>query len=180
MLVKGSTGLIVVDVQGKLAGLVNDSEAVQAAICRLIKGAQILELPIIWLEQNPHKLGRTVEAINDLLAPQHHPIEKYHFCAGKEAVFGEAVMQAGVSHWLVCGIESHICVYQTVAGLLESGYQVEVVTDAVSSRTEANRGIGMTKMCALGARVTSVEMCLYELVQDCRSKYFKPILQLVK
>lgn len=180
MLVKENTGLIVVDVQGRLARLVHDSQAVLDATAKLIKGAQFLGLPVIWLEQNPDKLGATVAEIGELLAPGHHPIKKFHFCAGTEAPFAEAIMQAGVSYWLVCGIESHICVYQTVAGLLQSGYQVEVVQDCISSRSQANRQLGIEKMCALGAHKTSVEMCLYELVKDCRSESFKPILQLIK
>lgn len=180
MLSKGNTGLIVVDVQGKLATLMHESDALIENITKLVKGAKALDLPILWLEQNPERLGATAEPIREVLESTHLPITKYTFDGCKEATFKVAVENAKVDTWLVCGIESHICVYQTAVSLRQSGYRVELVTDCVSSRTAANKALALAKLTANGVVLTGLEMCLYEMVEDCRTPEFKEILALIK
>lgn len=180
MLSKGNTGLIVVDVQGKLATLMHESDALIENITKLVKGAKALDLPILWLEQNPEKLGPTAEPIREVLESTHLPITKYTFDGCKEATFKVAVENAKVDTWLVCGIESHICVYQTAVSLRQSGYRVELVTDCVSSRIAANKALALAKLTANGVVLTGLEMCLYEMVEDCRAPEFKEILALIK
>ncbi|RXP58899.1 isochorismatase family protein [Vibrio parahaemolyticus] len=180
MLSKGNTGLIVVDVQGKLATLMHESNALIENITKLVKGAKALDLPILWLEQNPERLGPTAEPIREVLESTHLPITKYTFDGCKEATFNVAVENAKVDTWLVCGIESHICVYQTAVSLRQSGYRVELVTDCVSSRTAANKALALAKLTANGVVLTGLEMCLYEIVEDCRAPEFKEILALIK
>ncbi|MCQ9065428.1 isochorismatase family protein [Vibrio diabolicus] len=180
MLSKGNTGLIVVDVQGKLATLMHESNALIENIAKLVKGAKALDLPILWLEQNPERLGPTAEPIREVLESTHLPITKYTFDGCKEATFNVAVENAKVDTWLVCGIESHICVYQTAVSLRQSGYRVELVTDCVSSRTAANKALALAKLTANGVVLTGLEMCLYEMVEDCRAPEFKEILALIK
>ncbi|ELB2257261.1 MULTISPECIES: isochorismatase family protein [Vibrio harveyi group] len=180
MLSKGNTGLIVVDVQGKLATLMHESNALIENITKLVKGAKALDLPILWLEQNPERLGPTAEPISEVLESTHLPITKYTFDGCKEATFNVAVENAKVDTWLVCGIESHICVYQTAVSLRQSGYRVELVTDCVSSRTAANKALALAKLTANGVVLTGLEMCLYEMVEDCRAPEFKEILALIK
>ncbi|HCE3104071.1 TPA: isochorismatase family protein [Vibrio parahaemolyticus] len=180
MLSKGNTGLIVVDVQGKLATLMHESDALIENITKLVKGAKALDLPILWLEQNPERLGPTAEPIREVLENTHLPITKYRFDGCKEATFNVAVENAKVDTWLVCGIESHICVYQTAVSLRQSGYRVELVTDCVSSRTAANKALALAKLTANGVVLTGLEMCLYEMVEDCRAPEFKEILALIK
>ncbi|WP_180839308.1 isochorismatase family protein [Vibrio parahaemolyticus] len=180
MLSKGNTGLIVVDVQGKLATLMHESDALIENITKLVKGAKALDLPILWLEQNPERLGPTAEPIREVLESTHLPITKYTFDGCKEATFNVAVENAKVDTWLVCGIESHICVYQTAVSLRQSGYRVELVTDCVSSRTAANKALALAKLTANGVVLTGLEMCLYEMVEDCRAPEFKEILVLIK
>lgn len=180
MLSKGNTGLIVVDVQGKLATLMHESDALIENITKLVKGAKALDLPILWLEQNPERLGPTAEPIREVLESTHLPITKYTFDGCKEATFKVAVENAKVDTWLVCGIESHICVYQTAFSLRQSGYRVELVTDCVSSRTAANKALALAKLTANGVVLTGLEMCLYEMVEDCRASEFKEILALIK
>ncbi|EJG1182332.1 isochorismatase family protein [Vibrio parahaemolyticus] len=180
MLSKGNTGLIVVDVQGKLATLMHESDALIESITKLVKGAKALDLPILWLEQNPERLGPTAEPIREVLENTHLPITKYTFDGCKEATFKVAVENAKVDTWLVCGIESHICVYQTAVSLRQSGYRVELVTDCVSSRTAANKALALAKLTANGVVLTGLEMCLYEMVEDCRAPEFKEILALIK
>ncbi|MDW1741065.1 isochorismatase family protein [Vibrio sp. Vb2354] len=180
MLSKGNTGLIVVDVQGKLATLMHESDALIENITKLVKGAKALDLPILWIEQNPERLGPTAEPIREVLESTHLPITKYTFDGCKEATFNVAVENVKVDTWLVCGIESHICVYQTAVSLRQSGYRVELVTDCVSSRTAANKALALAKLTANGVVLTGLEMCLYEMVEDCRAPEFKEILALIK
>ena len=179
MLTTYTTGLLVVDIQGKLARLVEGSESLIANTARLVQGAKALGLPVVWLEQNPDKLGTTVPELQPLQAGT-LVLPKFSFGALGEPTVAATLADTGVSHWLVCGIEAHICVYQSVLGLLASGTRVSLVVDAVSSRTAANRDLAISQLAAQGAALTSVEMCLYELMGDCRHAAFRQILSLVK
>jgi len=179
MLTKEKSGLIVVDVQGKLATIVDDSERYITNLVKLVKAAKLLELPILWLEQNPEKLRKTVPDSTDALASI-SPITKYTFSGCGEPAFVEAVKKAKVNTWLVSGIETHICVYQTSLELLNMGYMVELVSDCVSSRAVSNKELALAKLARKGAEVTSLEMCLFELIKDCRSDQFKEALNLIK
>ncbi|WP_299872867.1 hydrolase [uncultured Cocleimonas sp.] len=179
MLNQENTGLVIVDVQGKLARIVHESEALIRNIQALIQGCQILKLPIVWVEQNPQGLGQTVPELSELLAPN-QPLEKFTFNACESSSFDKVIAESGVQQWIVCGIEAHICLYQTALGLLSRNYQVEVVTDGISSRSKANIDLAINKLEKSGASLTSVEMCLYELIKDARKAEFKQILPLIK
>lgn len=179
MLDRNNTGLIVVDIQGKLARIVEVSNVLVNNTAKLIEGAKALNLPVICLEQNPEKLGNTVAEIQNVL-PQQQTVVKYTFNACLEPDFVQAVKSAKVDNWLVCGIEAHICVYQTVMGLQALGYSVQVVTDCIASRKQANKDLAITKLQQADIEITGLEMCLYELVEDCRAAEFKTILQLIK
>ncbi|MFJ8514372.1 hydrolase [Lysinibacillus xylanilyticus] len=170
--------LVVVDVQGKLATIVDESEEMIANVAKLVQAMQALEVPILWLEQNPSRLGGTALDIAQHLQGQ--AIAKMAFSACQEQEFVDALKESGRSQFIVTGIETHICVYQTARQLKEQGFEVEVVADAVSSRTKANKEIGLEKMKGLGILPTSVEMILYELLQHADHPHFKTVLQLVK
>lgn len=172
-------GLLVVDVQGKLARLMHNSDAVIANIVKLVQASRVLSLPVIALEQYPKGLGETVPELRDLLKDD-EIIPKTSFGGCGAPDFMTALNKAGRRQWLVCGIESHVCVYQTVSGMLSAGHEVEVITDAVSSREAANIPMALAKMQRRGAELTSVEMCLFELMQDCKSEAFKAMLPLLK
>ncbi len=179
MLNRENTGLIVVDIQGKLAGLVYESDTVIANCATLIQGAKALDLPIVLLEQNPERLGSTISELSCHLESI-SPIPKFTFNACECPEFLEAIKFHHIENWIICGIEAHICVYQTARSLVEQGYNVELVSDCVSSRTHANLQVGINRSLASGAAITSLEMCLYELVKDCRTPEFKKILGLVR
>ena len=179
MLRKDKTGLVIIDVQGKLATIVHDSEAFIANLVKLVKTAKLLGMPILWLEQNPEKLGATVPELREVLNMV-EPIAKYSFSACGEPVFVEAIKKAKMNTWLITGIEAHICVYQTALGLLDLGYDVELVSDCVSSRTIENKNMALAKLARKGAEVTSLEMCLFELIGDCRADEFRAALSLIK
>lgn len=179
MLKKTNTGLIVVDVQGKLARMVHESEQIIENIIHLINGAQILNIPIIWVEQYPKGLGPTVEEIKAVLKDK-IPIEKITFSAYKNNEFKQAIETTGCNAFLLTGIESHVCVYQTGADLIARDYEVEIVEDAVSSRTEKNREMGIKKLNSLGVKSTTVEMSLFELMETAEYANFKSVSELIK
>ena len=183
MLNKKKTGLIVIDIQGELTRLVHESIALVSNCEKLIKGVQALDLPIIWLEQNPEKIGSTVHELSSLLNASlscQKPIHKFTFDACGEPQFMQAVSAANIDTWLICGIEAHICVYQTALNLKRRGFEVQLVSDCISSRTLANKNLAISKLVNNGIELTGLEMCLFELVKDCRAKEFKQILGLIK
>ncbi len=178
MLQQESTGVILVDVQGKLAQMVHESKTVISNIARLIEGAKILELPIIWMEQYPKGLGKTVDEISSLLA-DYKPIEKFTFSGYADANVRKAIVDSGRKQWLLCGIETHICVYQTALDLLANGFDVEVVQDCVSSRQAENIELAGNKLQSKGVGLTNIEMCLYELLKSSNHSKFKEILKII-
>ncbi len=179
MLNSNDTVLVLIDIQGKLAQIVDNSEFVINNIEKVTEGVRTLGLPVLWLEQYPKGLGPTVEQIAQHLTDL-QPIEKITFSAYDTPEFVARLEETGRKKVLLAGIESHICVYQTAAHLLQKGYEVEVLVDCVSSRTALNREIGLQKMVQLGAKVTSVEMALLEMVQIAKGDTFKAISKLIK
>lgn len=179
MLQKDQTVFVLVDVQGKLAQVVNDSETLHDNLEKLIKGLQVLDIPVLWLEQYPDGLGGTTESLSGLLEGQ-QPIAKMTFSAMGNEEFVKQLKKSGRKQVLIAGIETHICVYMTAADLVKQGYEVEVVIDAVSSRTEANKMIGLQKMKHLGVSGTCVETALYELLGEAGTDEFKQVLKVIK
>ncbi|MEK4230268.1 hydrolase [Solibacillus sp. FSL H8-0538] len=179
MLKKEETVLVLIDIQGKLAEIVDESAFVINNIANIVQGAKVLELPILWLEQYPKGLGHTVEEIAQYLEGE-QPIEKITFSAYDNEEFVTKLEATGRKTVLIAGIETHICVYQTAAHLLDMGYEVEVLADCVTSRTAGNREVGIQKMLQLGANMTSVEMCLFEIQQIAKGDAFKAISKIIK
>jgi len=174
-----NTCLVVVDVQGKLAQLMVDKESLFKNIRILIQAAKILDIPILWCQQVPESLGPTVPEIAELLAGE-EPIDKACFsCCGEERFTAE-LNALGKEQVLLCGIEAHICVYQTAMDLMEGGLDVTVVADAVSSRTEQNRETALDRLSAEGTNVSSTEMVLFELIKTAKHPQFRDIARLVK
>jgi nicotinamidase-related amidase len=171
--------LAVVDVQGKLAELMHGKDALFKNIQILIQSAKILDVPILWCQQVPDALGPTVPEVAQLLADI-EPINKAVFsCCGADQ-FTAKLNESSRNQILLCGIEAHICVYQTAADLLAKGFEVNVVVDAVSSRTLDNKQIALNRLAAEGASVTSVEMALFELLRTAEHPKFRQIAKLVK
>lgn len=179
MLDKSTTGLVLVDVQGKLARIVHNSEARISKMVKLVKGCQALGVPIVWLEQYPAGLGATVPELAEVIE-NNNPIEKFTFNGLDTLDVYASVKMHNKKNWLICGIESHICVYQTARAMVNIGLNVEVVTDAVSSRTPESIDLAIKKYQQSNIGLTSVEMCLYEMVKDAKSPDFKKILPLIK
>ncbi len=178
MLVPEDGVLVVVDIQGKLASLMHERERLYDNVRRLVRGCAALELPILWTEQVPEKLGPTVPEVAELLAGE--PIAKSSFSGWGEGRFRDALARTGRSQVLLAGIESHICVYQTARDLDLAGFQTYLVADAVSSRTAENRRIGLEAGRAAGARITSVEAGLFEMLGSAEHPAFREIAGIVK
>lgn len=173
------TCLVVVDVQGKLAQLMVDKESLFANIGVLIRAAKVLDMPILWCQQNPAALGPTVPELAELLDGI-EPVDKFSFsCCGDEA-FIEKLTGLEVHDVIVCGIESHICVYQTAIDLLDDGYDVHLIADAVSSRTVANKEIAVRRLTAEGASLSCTEMMLFDLLGTAKHPKFRELARLIK
>lgn len=171
--------LVVVDVQGKLAQLMQNKQALFANIQILIKAAKILEIPILWCQQCPQALGATIDEIAGLMG-EIPPIDKASFsCCGCEE-FGDKFAAMGRREVLLCGIEAHICVYQTAVDLKADGYEVTLIADAVSSRTAENKKIAIERMRTEGVNISSTEMSLFELLRTAKHSKFKQIAKLIK
>jgi nicotinamidase-related amidase len=179
MLNIGNSLLLLIDIQGKLAGLMHDKALLFTNLQKLVKGVQVLGVPILWVEQNPAGLGPTIPEVAELL-PDVEPISKMSFSSCRNDRFLQAFKALTCSQVLVAGIETHICVYQTTADLVGMGVEVQVVTDAVSSRTAENKAIGLRKMTDAGAVLTSVETVLFELLGVAEGDAFKKIIRIVK
>lgn len=180
MLNKENTVFILVDVQGKLAEIVYKHEELRDRLIQLIKGLKLLDIPMVWLEQYPKGLGQTSKEIAKHMPENMQPISKMTFNACENNQFVQELSKMNRKQIIIAGIEAHICVYQTAVGLISLGYEVEIVQDAVSSRTKENKQIGLEKMKSYGMRVTSVEMVLYELMKAADTSLFKKILPIVK
>lgn len=179
MLDIGNCCLAVVDVQGKLSQLMHNKESLFKNIRILIQAAQILEIPILWCQQVPDALGPTVPEIAELLTGI-EPINKAAFSCCDADQFRDKLRTMRRNQVLLCGIESHVCVYQTAVDLLAKGLVVNVVADAVSSRTHENKQIGIDRMAASGAAITCVEMALFELLRTAEHPQFRQIAKLIK
>lgn len=168
--------LIVVDVQEAFREALASFEHVAEASATMVQGVTAIGVPVVVTEQYPKGLGATVAEVQRHLPAGTEPIEKTRF-SGAEA---DGFDLAGREQAIVCGIEAHVCVNQTVLDLLEEDTEVHVVADAVGSRTEANRELGLARMEHAGALITSVEMALFELLGGSEADAFKRVQALIK
>ncbi|MET0823300.1 MAG: isochorismatase family protein [Solirubrobacterales bacterium] len=146
-----------------------------STLCRSGSAAAI-GIPIVVTEQYPKGLGETVAEVADHLPEGTERVEKVRFSAAEVDGFE----LGGRDQALVCGVEAHVCVNQTVLDLIDEDVEVHVAADAVGSRTEANRELGLAKMERAGAIVSGVEMALFELLGGSDAEAFKQVQGLVK
>jgi nicotinamidase-related amidase len=168
--------LVVVDVQEAFRKAIPGFAEIASSTATLVRGAGALGIPVIVTEQYPQGLGATVPEVADYLPAGVEPVDKVRFSAAEAEGFDLAERD----QVLVCGIEAHVCVNQTVLDLLADGNEVHVVTDAVGSRSAENRELGLRKAEAAGGQLTSVEMALFELLGGSDAAEFKEVQALVK
>ncbi len=172
-------GLVIVDVQEKFAPVIPDFGEVVENIVALVKGFQEFGLPVVATEQYPKGLGNTVEPISDCFAVL-DAVEKTTFSAIQNTAFTTRLEKTELNSFVVCGIEAHICVHQTVCDMLHNGYRVWVPWDAVGARKPQNRVLAIERMEKAGAIPTSVEMLLFEMAMRAGTESFKKIQALIK
>jgi len=171
--------LIVIDVQEKIFATMYEQKRVKDNIVRMVEGAKILKVPIIWTEQYSKGLGPTIPELKSALKG-HTCYEKITFSCADDDQILKAVEKVKPKDILLCGIEAHVCVYQTAVELIEMGNAVHVVVDAVMSRYKSNHEVALRKMEQVGVNITSVEMALFEFQGAAKGETFKPIAALIK
>ena len=162
--------------------VMDNRTTIERNLDRLIRGVDILEMPVIVTEQYSKGLGPTEGVVRRALEETggYSPIEKSCFSALGCDPFVAQLRNSKRKQVLVAGVETHVCVYQTVCDLLERGFEVSVVGDAVSSRSATNREIALTRMMNEGAKLTSTEMALFEMLINSGTQEFRDISRLVK
>jgi nicotinamidase-related amidase len=171
--------LVVIDIQERLLPSIFEGDRVVRNTVRLIKGARVLGIPVLVTEQYKKGLGATTAAIAAEIADL-PMMEKVAFSACGAVGFEKALKRKKISDVILCGIEAHVCVSQTCLDLLDKGYRVFLVVDAMSSRTTENHFIAIERMRDAGGVVVSTEMVLFELLEEAGTEKFKQILALVK
>lgn len=176
---KDDSLLLIVDVQERLVKAL-DKDIIVTKTAFLAQAAKILDIPIIATEQYPNGLGVIVPEVKEQL-PQDTPvIEKTSFSALKAQGFLDVLKSYDKKQVVVCGIETHVCVHQTVADLLAHGYEVYVAKDACASRAKYEFKQGIERMQANGAKISCVEIILFEWLGDAKNPNFKEIQSLIK
>lgn len=171
--------LVMVDFQGRLTEIVDRRDVVIPNAIRLVEGCQALGIPIVATLQVPDKLGpmpaELVEVMGDI-----KPISKVVFSAVREPTFLLALRQTGRTQVVLAGIEAHVCVLQTGLDLLSAGYAVHALSDGMFSRAAENHQLALDRLSAAGATISSVEMCLFELIRTSAHPQFRTISRLIK
>ena len=176
--------LLVIDIQDRLlpamspdalADMMRNTEI-------LIAAADRLGLPIVVSQQYPRGLGTTAPQIEAALGPARlvQRFDKLEFSAAAAPAFAALAPGLGRDQWIVCGMEAHVCVYQTARDLVARGWAVHVCADAVCSRTTANREIGLGLMAKTGAIITATEVCVFDLLGRAGSDEFRALSKVIK
>ena len=171
--------LMVIDFQERLAPSINQIEATVKKAVTLIEGAKTLGVPTLITEQYKRGIGETVPEVKDATTDNDY-LEKVTFSCMDDDAICDWVKKQDRKQIILCGIEAHICVLQTLIDLKELGYEVYLVCDAVSSRTEFDCKTGLKRAMQEGAYLTTVEAVLFELTRSSKHECFKTISKLIK
>ena len=167
--------LVLVDFQPRLMPAIHEGERVMHQAQRLGRIAQLLDVPIIGTEQNRHGLGETVPDIGVLCS---RIVMKHHFDACEDGLV--EALPPGRRHVIVTGCEAHVCVLQTVAGLMAHGLKITLVADAVGSRKTLDRDTAIARLARAGVEIATVEMVAFEWLRSSRHPRFRDVLRLIK
>jgi len=179
-LVPARSGLLVVDIQERMMRVIPEKDEVVKSSVLLLKAAQILKLPIVATTQYAARIGELLPEITAEMGDI-RPLDKLEFgCFDNQDVLAEIRTYPAVDSWIICGVETHICIYQTVLGGLREGYAMWVPADAVNSRAEKNYLTGLERIRQIGGAVGNTEMIIYELLHQAGTAEFKAMLPFVK
>lgn len=172
---------LIIDVQEKFRPVLFKVEETISNIVKLVKVFQLLNIPIILSEQYPKGLGQSVKEVKEVLK-EHSYIEKTSFDCFGDGNFLDLLKNnfSNKKHFIVCGIESHICVTQTVLSALSRGYDVNLILDSITSRKKTDYEIAIRRMEQEGAKVSSTEMIIFQMIKGSKHKHFKEISGIVK
>ena len=176
MLDTNNSILVIIDIQEKLVKAASNGEKTIINTSKISQAAQILSIPVIITEQYPKGLGATVESITGSDA---FIIEKSSFSAFKEPEFEQKIKSLNRKQVILCGIEAHICVLQTAIDLYKNGYEVYVLKDCVSSRSEEEQNSGLELLKQYGIKVITVEIALFQWLKSSKHPQFKDIQKLI-
>ena len=179
LLTKENTAFVVIDFQEKLMPVISAKELLEDKVVRLVKGMKTLEIPTIVTQQYTKGIGDTIPAVAEALG-DFEPVDKTSFGCMENEEFAARLKALNRKNIVVCGIEAHICVQQTVLQLLDAGYTVSVAADCISSRSQEDRMWSITRMGEAGAIITTYESILYELLRDSKAEGFKAVSAIVK
>jgi nicotinamidase-related amidase len=177
---KESTALLLIDCQDKLFPKIARKDELLRKIIILLRGFQVLKLPILITEQYPQGIGKTINEIRECCKDQFKPYSKTAFSCFLEPPIRKQLLKMPQTHWVLSGIETHVCVLQTAKDLLSAGKKVIIISDATSSRNPTDFSVAIEELRQCGARITTVEACLFELLRDAQAKEFKDISNLIK
>ena len=169
--------LIIIDVQEKIIRAIFNKDLITKNIKKLIDAYQILEENIFVSEQNPFKLGSTVPEL--LPKAEFKKIEKMEFSLANIQEFLKELKNKKITNLIVCGIETHICIQQTVLDCIEKGFKVILISDAISSRNKVDHEIAVKRMLHSGAILTTTESIIFELCKTADRKEFKEIRNII-
>ncbi len=173
------TALLVIDVQEKLAAAMKERESVVQAIVKLVKGCQLLGVPVLYAEQYPKGLGPTVAEVRELLG-ESKPLTKLYFSCCRGTTLVEQLQAQRIRQVVVAGMEAHICVLQTAFDLVAEGFAVQVVSEGVTSRKPLDKEVALARLRTRGVQVTTVEAALFELVERSDAAEFRALQNLIR
>ncbi len=176
---KEDTILLIVDIQEKFVSVIKNIDNVVSNVVKLIKAFNVIDVPIIVTEQYSNGLGSTVENIRKELK-SYKPMEKIEFNCFGNTEFDKVIKNKNIKNIVLCGIESHICVTQTLIDGISKGYNIYLVKDAVSSRKESDLDIAIERAKQEGAKIASTEMIVFQLLKKAGTKEFKEIQKIIK
>ena len=176
---RNKAALVIVDIQERLVVAMDQKENVTTNCLHLIEAAKLLEIPTVVTEQYPKGLGPTIHELKDAV-PGYAPLEKITFDCCRGDGFLEKIASLGKKQIILTGMETHVCVLQTCLGLLNEGYTVHLVSDAVCSRKHADYKTAREMMRDAGAVITCTETVLFQLLEKAGTPEFKAISKRIK
>lgn len=171
---------LVIDFQERLVPVIQGKDELIQNTKILIKGLRTLQIPTLVTQQYSKGLGMTVSELTGIYGEEFHYEDKITFSCAEDEIIMRRIEESGRRNIIVCGIEAHICVLQTVIDLLAKGYQVILVEDCIGSRRESDRFVGIKRAIAEGAIPATYESILFELTRVAKTDTFKQISNLIK
>jgi len=171
---------LVIDFQEKLMPVIDNRKQLIHNNEILIKGLQALNIPMVVTQQYTKGIGMTVSEISELYGESYEYYEKISFSCAEDETIAAKIEESGKKNIIVCGIEAHICVLQTIIDLIAKGYNVILVENCVGSRKESDRQVGIKRAIAEGAIPSTYESILFELTRVAKTDVFKQISKLIR